>query len=104
MIIEDIDFIMDMTGADLTFSDFTIKGLANYMPETLYNGDYKVEKQDFRFLISSKACKENGITPGLTFTHSDGIYLFTFKITNQPIFDLTGYVELLASYVSKEEV
>jgi hypothetical protein len=99
---EDLELLFNLTGVDLEFEAGSIKGLPNYLQETLYNGTYKVEKQDFRFIISTVDCVELAITSGNTFTFEDTAYTLTFKVTNQPIHDLTGVTELICEYISKE--
>lgn len=99
---EDIQMLFDLTGVDLEFENGTIKGLPNYLQETLYNGTYKVEKQEFRFIISTLDCQETEIKVGDTFSFEDTTYILTFKVVNQPIHDLTGLSELICEYVSKE--
>lgn len=99
---EDIQMLFDLTGVDLEFENGTIKGLPNYLQETLYNGTYKVEKQDFRFIISTLDCQEIEVKPGDIFSFEDTTYIQTFKVVNQPIHDLTGLSELICEYISKE--
>jgi hypothetical protein len=98
---EDIQILMDTMGTEFTFSTTSMMGLVNYLPETLYNGTYKVEKQDFRFIITTVDCLENSVSIGQIFSFEDQAYIYTFKVVNDPIHDLTGCTELICEYVSK---
>ena len=102
--IEDLDLAFKVTGIDLDFAGGTIKGLPNYLPETLYNGDYKVEKQDFRFIVKTKDIVYLSLEVGDEFTFSDTGYVYTFRISNQPLNDLTGVSELICDYIEKVEL
>lgn len=98
---EDIQLTVETAGVELTFASSSIFGIPSYLIETLYNGTYKLEKQDFKFIISSSDCLENNIKQGDTFTFEDITYIYTFKITNDPVSDLTGYTTLTCEYVTK---
>jgi len=99
---EPIDTMLALTGTNLVFPSFTILGLPNYLAETLYNGTYKVEKQDFRFIISTKDVGINSINVDSTFYMEDLTNRYNFIVTLEPIQDLTGLSELVVDFVSKE--
>ena len=102
---EPLDIMFDIAGVDLIFDSFTIKGLANYFIDTLYNGEYQVDRQDFRFILQSSDCNKyeiNVVDLEFNFKDFETGFRYFFKTTNLPEFDLTGCAEIKAAFQYKE--
>lgn len=99
---EDLDSLFAITGTILAFPNGDVLGLPNYILETLYNGDYKVEKQDFRFIVRTSDIIDFEIEVDDEFSFEDTGYLYKFKVASPPINDLTGVSELVCDYLEKE--
>ena len=101
---EPIDRVLNLTGTLLTFADFEIYGLAGFNTSVLYKGElslYEVEKQNFTFQVATADCSLSNIIRDITFTITDGIYVYTFKLDRDPISDLTGWSKLNVNFVGK---
>jgi hypothetical protein len=104
---EDIDQYLEELGDVLTFSGYTLYGFPGVEVSFLTRGEdavYGTEVQEFSFQTSTKACKDNSVAVGNTFTYTDGLYTYTFKVLESPISDLTGWSRLKTSFVSKSSV
>ena len=105
--IEDILGTLDLVGISLEFNSGTIKGIPGFNLSILVKGEvspYEVEKQNFTFQVATIDCVNFDIVLDSTFTMTDSVYLYTFKVDSNPISDLTGWSRLLVNYISKELV
>lgn len=102
--VEDIALCVETAGTVLTFSDFEIYGIPGFETTVLYKGEatqYEIEKQRFSFQCATADIVENNIILGMPFTMTDEFYEYSFKISNNPRFDLTGWSKLEADYIGK---
>ena len=103
---EFIRSIVEKTGTELTFTDFSIYAIPGFDLQVLYKGEesvYEVTRQNFSFQTASSYIAENSIVEGLEFTMTDEIYIYTFTVLGfHP--DLTGWGMLQTAFHSKTTV
>ena len=98
---------IDLLGIDLFFPTFDLKALPGYTSTMMYKGEtslYEVRKMLFSFMILTSDVAENNIKEGDAFTLEDGTYLHTFKCSNTPVPDMTGWSNLMATWEGKVSV
>lgn len=103
----DIDQYLEELGDVLTFTGFTIYAIPGIEVSYLTRGEdsvYGTEVQEFCFKTSTKSCKDNNIIADKTFTHTDGLYVYSFKILENPITNHAGWSTLKTSFISKSSV
>lgn len=104
---EPISEILDLIGETLTFTDFTILGIPGFDSLRMIGGEhspYSVHRQEFSFQIATADAQGYVLDKDTTFTCSDDIYIYTFKIDRPPISDLTGWSQLFVNFVSKAAI
>lgn len=102
--VEDINTMLDAVGITLTFPTYTIKGIPGFEFTILYREAstiYEVKKQDFLFQVAAYAVSDNNIDIGNTFTITDTAYTYSFKVIQNPLPDLTGWMQLDVEYKGK---
>lgn len=95
---------IDTLGIDLFFPTFEIKALPGYTTTMLYKGEasmYEVRKMIFSFMILSEDQHEFNIKENDVFTLEDSTFIHTFRCSNNPVPDMTGWSNLLATWENK---
>lgn len=96
-----------LTGEQLVFADFYINAIPTFNTSILISQEvsvYRVEHQEYEFLVSTKDCIDYEIKEGLEFTLSDRSYDYNFKISKDPISMLDGWSRLPADLISRSEI
>ncbi len=99
--------MLQLAGEELVFNDFTILGYPGFSTTRLYDGEasmYHVDKMEFNFHVTTADAATNGVVKGNSFTFSDGVYDFSFKLEADPLPDLTGFSKLHVVYKGRTDV
>lgn len=103
---EQIDTILTELGIDLTFEDSVIKGIPGFEFSMLYREAstiYEVKRQEFSFQIAAYASDALELKIGDTFTITDSsTNIYSFELIQNPLPDLTGWVQLDVDYKGRE--
>ena len=104
---EPIEKALKLGGKDLKFAIFTIKGLYGFDLVRFvddFSSPNSAYRRDVIFQINSKEVSKRTFTVGDTFTLKDDYFTYTFKLTNNPEPDFTGWAKLQAAYVGKVKI
>lgn len=90
-----IDFTLSFAGENLTFGNFTIKGIPEELADSVpaFSSPFDVVQQIFSFRISGIDLNKYSIARGDTFTYTSGKQIFTFTVIGYVV-DLTGWAKL----------
>lgn len=95
---------LDAFGHDLEFDNGTIKGIAEIELSILAgeHSVYAVERQSFQFQCDLQDIVDNDLQDQNTFTTTDGVYQYMFKVNRPPNTDLLGWCTLYCDYLTRE--
>jgi hypothetical protein len=100
-----IDTVLAITGRDLEFASYVIKADSGFstvnIVDNMNNTILGAEYQSFNFYTSAKNCIDNVIVEGDLFSITDSIYVYNFKIANDPIMQTDGWARFPAAYIDK---
>jgi hypothetical protein len=106
MYIEPIEQMLDSIGDTLTFPTYTIKAFLGISISMLAsdNSSYITERRDFTAQAATQAVVTNSTADGDSFTMTDGLYVYSFTLTSDPVPDMSGFSKLTFNYVGKASV
>lgn len=99
--------MLQLAGELLEFPSFSVYGYPGFSNTKMYDGEtslYHINATEYLFKVTSKDVETNGISSGDTFTYTDGVYLYSFKLNSAPIPDLTGFSTLNVTFKGKTSV
>jgi hypothetical protein len=102
-----IDTVLNIDGTDLVADTYTIKAILGFSTVNLIDNNNVIigsESQIFNFYTATKYCIDHNIKEGDLFTTSDNLYIYSFKVANNPIPQLDGLSRIPASYISKVKI
>lgn len=111
---EPITAALELAGIELKFpkhkekfDETVITAIPGFDITKVYGGEtsvYDIEKQDFIFTASTEECTAKNIITDRECTLDDGTYLYTFKLSRDPLNDLTGWSLLYLDLTNKINV
>jgi len=103
---EEIQEILTLEGRDITFTAFSIKAIFGTSTTLLRQEPSfsEVEQLEFNFYVSTLDCVNNTIVGKDTFTMSDSIYIYSFKVLRNPIPYMDGWSRISAGFTGKVSV
>jgi len=102
---EDIQATLTVLGEPLVFEAGTIKGIADFtsvFTDVARQSNVQIETLEFEFLISTKEASVLEIVPQTTFTTTDNVYNYTYRVARDMLVFGTGWSKLPANRVTRE--
>ena len=101
---EPIEKALKLGGTELRFSTFAVKAfygfdLVRFVDD--FSSPNSAYRKDAIFQIDVREVSKRTFTIGDIFTLKDNYFTYTFKLTNNPEPDFTGWAKLQASYTGK---
>lgn len=103
---ESLGVLMETMGETLQFVGFTIKAIPATSLVYLQsdNSNTIAEKRDYCLHILTSKAKTHNIRKDMTFTHGDGSYRYSFRVSDAPVPDMSGLSKVAVSLTGRANV